>query len=51
MEHKLYYKQYCKILSKVTKEGKKLYCKEIITKSKNKMETTWNIIVSVYVHL
>jgi hypothetical protein len=25
MEHKLYYKQYCKILSKVIKEVKKLY--------------------------
>jgi hypothetical protein len=44
MEHKLYYKQYCKILSKVIKEAKKLYHKEIITKSKNKTETTWNII-------
>jgi len=44
MEHKLYYKQYCKILSKIIKEAKKLYYKEVITKSKNKMETTWNII-------
>jgi len=44
MEHKLYYKHYCKILSKVIKEAKKLYYKEIITKSKNKMKTTWNII-------
>jgi hypothetical protein len=44
MEHKLYYKQYCKILSKVIKEAKKLYYKKIITKSKNKIKTTWNII-------
>jgi hypothetical protein len=44
MEHKLYYKHYCKILSKVTKEAKKLYYKEVITKSKNKMKTTWNTI-------
>jgi hypothetical protein len=44
MEHKLYYKQYCKILFKVTKEAKKLYYKDIITKSKNKMKTIWNII-------
>jgi len=44
MEHKLYYKQYCKILSKVIKEAKKLFYKKIITKSKNKMKTTWNII-------
>jgi len=47
MEHKLYYKHYCKILSKVIKETKKLYYKEIITKSKNKMKTTWNIIQGV----
>jgi len=44
LEHKLYYKHYCKILSKVIKESKKLYYKDIITKSKNKMKTTWNII-------
>jgi len=44
LEHKLYYKHYCKILSKVIKEAKKLYYKDIITKSKNKMKTTWNII-------
>ena len=44
MECKLYYKHYCKILSKVIKEAKKLYYEEMITKSKNKMKTTWNII-------
>jgi len=44
MEHKLYYKHYCKILSKVITEAKKSYYKEVITKSKNKMKTTWNII-------
>jgi hypothetical protein len=44
MEHKLYYKHYCKILSEVIKEVKELYYKEVITKSKNKMKTTWNII-------
>jgi len=32
MEHKLYYKHYCKMLSKVIKEVKKLYYKEVITK-------------------
>ena len=41
---KLYYKHYCKILSKVIKEAKRLYYKEVITKSKNKRKTTWNII-------
>ena len=44
LEHKLYYEQYCKILSKVTKEAKKLYYKEVISESKNKTKTTWNII-------
>jgi len=44
IEHKLFYKHYCKILSKVIKEVKKLYFKEVISKSKNKMKTTWNII-------
>jgi uncharacterized protein (DUF1786 family) len=43
-EHKLYYKHYRKILSKAIKEEKKLYYKEVITKSKNKMKATWNII-------
>jgi hypothetical protein len=44
MKHKFYYKQYCKILTKVIKEAKKLCYKEAISKSKNKMKTTWNII-------
>ena len=44
IEHKIYYKRYCKVLSTVIKKAKKLYDKEVITKSKNKMKTTWNII-------
>ena len=44
MEHKLYYKHYCKIFSKVIKEAKKLYRKVVINKSKNNMKTTWYII-------
>ena len=32
------------MLSEVIKEVKKLYYKEVISKSKNKMKTTWNII-------
>ena len=32
VEHKLYYKHYCKILSEVIKEAEKLYYKEVITK-------------------
>jgi len=38
LEHKLYYKHYCKILSKVINEATKLYYKDIIMKSKNKMK-------------
>jgi len=37
-------KHYCKILSKVIREAKKLYYKEVVTKSKNKIKTKWNII-------
>jgi len=32
------------MLSEVIKEAIKLYYKEVITKSKNEMKTTWNII-------
>jgi len=32
------------MLSKVINEVEKLYYKEVISKSKNKMKTTWNII-------
>jgi hypothetical protein len=38
IEHKLYYKLYCKIVSEVTKEEKKLYYKDIIIKSKRKLK-------------
>ena len=34
MERKFYYKQYCKMLSKFIEEAKKLYYKNIISKSK-----------------
>ena len=47
IEPKLYYKHYCNIyiyIYKVIKEVIKLYYKEVITKSKNKMTTTWKII-------
>ena len=32
------------MLSEVIKEAKKLYYKEVISKWKNEMKTTWNII-------
>jgi hypothetical protein len=41
---KLYYRRYCKILSKVTNEAKKVYYDNVILKSKNKIKTTWSII-------
>ena len=43
-EHKLYYKHYCRILSTIIKETRILYYEEVISKSKNKMKTIWNII-------
>ena len=43
---KEYYKSYCKLLSKVIKEVKRLqYRKQILT-SQNKTRTTWNIVRS-----
>jgi hypothetical protein len=48
MEHKLYCKQYCNILSVAVKEVKKLYYKEIVTKSKHKIKTTCNIVRIVH---
>jgi hypothetical protein len=41
---KIYYKQYCKILSKVILAAKKLYYNKIIINSNNKMRSTWKII-------
>ena len=40
---KIYYKQYCKILTKVIKEAKKYTYNNQINKSTNKSKTTWNI--------
>ena len=44
IKRKVHYKHYCKILTEVIKEAKRFYYKKVITKSKNKMKTTWNII-------
>jgi hypothetical protein len=41
---KLYYRRYCNILVTVIKEAKKLYYCKLISKSKNKIQTTWKII-------
>jgi hypothetical protein len=40
----LYYKQYCKILTKVILTAKKLYYDSKIANSNNKMKTTWEIL-------
>jgi hypothetical protein len=39
-----YYRRYCKILSTVIKEAKKLYYEEKIKRSENKNKTVWNIV-------
>jgi hypothetical protein len=41
---KLYYLKYCKVLAEVIKETKKVYYVNKITKSHNKIKTTWSII-------
>jgi len=41
---KLNYKKYCSILTKVIRSAKKLHYNNIITHSKNKMRSTWQII-------
>ena len=41
---KLYYKKYCKVLTKVIKEAKKVHYDNKISKSYNKIKTTWSII-------
>jgi hypothetical protein len=41
---KQYYKDYCKILTKVIKEAKRLTLNKRIFQSHNKIKTTWNII-------
>ena len=41
---KLYYKRYCKVLSKVIIAAKKLHYNNIISNSRNKIATTWEII-------
>jgi hypothetical protein len=40
----IYYKQYCKLLTKVNFSSKKLHYNRIIAKSNNKMRSTWKII-------
>jgi late competence protein required for DNA uptake (superfamily II DNA/RNA helicase) len=41
---KTYYKKYCVVLTKVIQKSKKLYYKQALEKSNNKIKTTWNII-------
>jgi hypothetical protein len=41
---KIYFKQYCKILTKVISAAKKLHYNRIIAQSSNKMRSTWKII-------
>ena len=39
----MHYKSYCLILPKVIKAAKQLYYKNKISKSNNKIKTTWDI--------
>jgi hypothetical protein len=41
---KSYYKKYCTILAKVTKEAKKPRNYKLTSKSENTIQTTWKII-------
>jgi hypothetical protein len=41
---KLYYLKHCKVLAKVIKAAKKIYYDNKITRSHNKIKTTWSII-------
>jgi len=44
---KIYYKNYCKILSKVIILAKKMYYNNKLVNSTNKPKTTWNIIKTI----
>jgi len=44
LNHKVHYKKYCKILSSVIKEAKKMYYDSRIQKTNNKVKATWNVI-------
>jgi hypothetical protein len=40
----LHYKKYCKILTRVIREAKKLYYQKLISNSENRIQLTWKII-------
>jgi len=44
LSHKDHYKKYCKILSSVIRDAKKLYYDSLIKKSTNKVKVTWYIV-------
>jgi len=44
---KAHYKNYCKILSSIIKEAKKMYYDTMIQKANNKVKATWNIVKTV----
>jgi hypothetical protein len=44
---KNYYRKYCKILANTIQLAKRLYYNKLITKSKNKTKTAWNVIRSL----
>ena len=38
------YIQYCRVLRKVIRKAKEMYCNELLSSSTNKSKTSWNII-------
>ena len=48
--HKIHYKKYCKILSSVIKEAKRMYYDSRIQKADNKAKATWDIIKTVSIN-
>jgi len=41
---KLCYIQYCRVLQKIIRKAKEMYCKELLSLSTNKSKMSWNII-------
>jgi len=41
---KVQYIQYCRVLQKVIRKTKEMYCNELLFSSTNKSKTSWNII-------
>jgi hypothetical protein len=47
LNYKIYYKNYCNILSSVITTAKKMYFDKLILKSTNRPSTSWNIVKTI----